>query len=149
MKTIRTLIAILIFATSAQARLGEDLGTCMQRYGDPVQTGQPGDPVVFEKAGFSITVDFNSDGIADMISFYRVEGDELTQNEIDHLLSLNLKGPLNSQKVATSTYYETADRTSIAIHSLLENSLLIATKVGMDRFLENEEVAERQSLSGF
>ncbi len=141
-KTVLSLFALSAFIASADARLGETLAQCRERYGvmslepNPAFPALPGH--VFQKNGFKITIRF-VDGKAVWISY--VSAKPFEQGVIDTLLDLNageskwiFNEPL-TEKAATASVrkderYSRKDREADARYQDLGTSyqLVIATK---------------------
>lgn len=116
---------------SAEARLGETLAQCEERYG-PVVEKRPAsvkesdpDACVFSKSGVTAIVEFRQ-GIAWRLVF-RLSG--MTAMDVDTLLRANLPdggwGP--SLKISGQDYRLSADRRRMAVATLARSSQSIGT----------------------
>ena len=102
MKTIltTTLLAGLLCASSAPARIGEDVAQIETRYGKPVKPGDVVAPATvaheYFKNGITIIVQFH-DGRAQCETFARGQHEALTPAEIETLLAANAAGKIWSK----------------------------------------------------
>jgi len=148
-----SLFALLLFIVPAHARLGEDIGDCMARYGDPVRSDiQPGEFVPFLKNSISIYAGFNSDGLCDVISFQLLTEDgtpsTLNTHQIAHLITLNLGDDFLQHLHDGLTTWTDPDQIHFASITK-DGTLIIGTADGLQRSIAAEKAAQRKTLDGF
>lgn len=132
------LLGILVTASPAQARIGETLEQCIERYG-PVQDkvnasladSDDGKACVFSKLGITTVVEFKG-GVAWRVLF-RLPG--MTPTEAESLLKANIPegGWSPSQKFDGQEFRVSADHRRIAVYSPTKapseiTTLVIATR---------------------
>jgi putative component of toxin-antitoxin plasmid stabilization module len=152
-QTIITLMLTLL-TLSSHARLGEDIGECMARYGDPVSKDiQPGQPVGFLKNDIEIYAMFNNDGRCDAIHYRRVdttgEAVELGEHTIAKLLQINMGDDIHASSDEGVLQWIKYDGPVFATYQTREYTLLICTQAGMDRSSKEDRTAQEKALDGF
>ncbi|MCB1205375.1 MAG: hypothetical protein KDN18_14030 [Verrucomicrobiae bacterium] len=137
MKQILPLLLLLLLPAHSQARLGDDIDTCAQRYGTPVTTGEPSAPVVFRKDGLKVVAFFNVNGVVDAIIYSKLDPDAaLNGTDAEFLVSLNLGTPIRRVETIEGPRWHTVGQTSIATYDSATGLLQIYTAAGLERLEE-------------
>ncbi|MCB1205198.1 MAG: hypothetical protein KDN18_13135 [Verrucomicrobiae bacterium] len=137
MKQILPLLLLLLLPVITQARLGDNIGTCVHRYGDPVSTGEPDAPVVFRKDGLKIVAFFNANGVVDAIVYSKIDPESnLTGTDAELLTSLNLGTRIRRVESIDGPRWQTADQTAIATFDATTGILQVYTATGHKRLEE-------------
>jgi hypothetical protein len=152
MKTILTLLLILVSLTNAHARFGETYQACVARYGDPVDDDKSTGLTVFRKNGIGVGIRFNAKGLADYLT-YGADGIErkqkITSDEAVTLVELNLGADLRFEEM-TGGAQKWSHRKTFAYGVLFPNGLLVVTDaVGLERFSNDQKAATKSKMSGF
>lgn len=142
------LLATTSFATVAQARLGETVEQCMERYGPVIERRSAvlaaSDPetLVFSKSGVTIVVEYR-ESKAWLISYRKVK---MLANEVESLVSANAgEGPWSgSLKLSLGECRISGDRTRLAVLTEIPGS-----KPGLNvtelRIMSREWLTENRS----
>jgi len=155
---LRFLIAVILIAVTivqADARIGETLEQCIERYGGRVDKSSPGKGVGFVKGGFVIAVQFY-EGKADTLAFCKVERDalgkakEMSNNEISQLLQANSgdRKWKEINQIPLERYWLTEDAQLVASYRSFEHTLTIMTKAATDRANAAKKAEEDKKLKG-
>jgi hypothetical protein len=91
MKRILLLAAALVAVSTAQAHIGWDLATCIQKYGDeskPLKKGNAGEIHYFTAGDMSIAVTLRNDKVKS-ISYRKISGKTFSPEETDILQKKN------------------------------------------------------------
>lgn len=151
MKTI--LAAILLTASVASARIGFTSQQCQQLYGSPVKV--IGETALYSKNGFSIIVEFNN-GSVDFIQYQKTAKnaigicDELSENEISQLLSMNSGGKTFEKEnvISMDKNWKTSDDTLSAQYANMKHMLIIVTDGYIKRSQAKKKAEENKALNG-
>jgi hypothetical protein len=111
-------LATTSFATVAEARLGETVEQCMERYGPVIErrsailSASDPESLVFSKSGVTIIIEYR-ESKAWQISYRKVK---MLANEVESLVAANAgEGPWSgSLKLGASEYRLSGDRTRLA-----------------------------------
>lgn len=111
-------LATTSFATVAEARLGETVEQCMERYGPVIErrsailSASDPETLVFSKAGVTVIIEYR-ESKAWLISYRKVK---MLANEVESLIAANSgEGPWSgSLKLGSSEYRLSSDRTRLA-----------------------------------
>jgi hypothetical protein len=138
MKTI--LFALILAAATAEARIGETIAQCHERYGNPLRI--TGDERRYETGGFVIFVTF-FEGKAEEITYCKQSSgflgrpDALSKNEIAELLKKNAVGVWKAPaKPSLEIDWESADGSCVAGYSGISNVLRITTTTRIKRMAD-------------
>ncbi len=150
------MIVLIFFCTlsSVFARIGETQQACSQRYGPPIKSQNK--YVVFQKNGFLIGVTFH-EGKADSISYRKAEqnvlgkGVEISENEIQQILSLNGSGQEWKKITAISMErkWQTEDGETFGFYMTVDHILSIGTRGYYERLNNQKKEKENKGLEGF
>jgi len=148
------MLAILTFATTATARIGETLAQCQVRYGKEIRTANGCS--VFIKTGFYIMVQFY-EGRADSILFRKVEQNildipvEISLNEVHNLLRQNGGGQAwkETNEIIIGSSWATEDGNILAGYTAMDHILCIFTLDHSLRNLAKKKAKEDKKLEGF
>lgn len=148
MKLHLLLFASLLPSAIAEARLGESFEECVARYGEPVQVIKSTKSGIFRKAGITIRIFFNSDGIADALHFKREEGPRLEKTEARVIAKSNLgESALEDDKRSSLVWSDESGR--VGHFSVLDATLIVFTPEGGRRIVERGEQHAAEKLQGF
>ena len=158
MKASLLAVAVAIACLStADARIGETLEQCIQRYGEPFAPVKPGEKVGFIKGEFFLLISLY-DGKADLIVFAKMGGgvpsaktppQPMTDSEISKLLEANSHGVAwtSTESIRPNRSWTTTDHRLMAYYA--GNGLVIATSAAMDRIKADAKRSEEKKLEGF
>ncbi len=157
---MRTVFLALLFvgtlAGTAQARLGENPDQLVQRYGQPLsEKDQKGEgdkialaDVVFQKGGIQINVTV-VDGFSVAETFRKLNGQALTVNEVQILLSANSEGHEWEAPQVTDQGKFWARDDSATAHLDADGSLSIKSRELVIKEVAAKRVEQRPNLEGF
>lgn len=100
------LLALSLGCSAAHARIGETVAQCDARYGTPKKIGKDA-PLcaqtrTYNKGDLLITVGFNEQGTAEEVTYAKVLGGELTEEEQENFLGENRDDSTWSRMQSTS-----------------------------------------------
>ncbi|MCB1206943.1 MAG: hypothetical protein KDN18_22005, partial [Verrucomicrobiae bacterium] len=137
MKQILPLLLLLLLPSLTQARLGDDLGTCVQRYGEPVSTGESGAPVVFRKDGLKVVAFFDGNGVVDAIVYSKLDPDSaLNGTDAELLVSLNLGTAIRRVETISGPRWQNGSQTALGTYDSATGLVQIYTAAGLKRLEE-------------
>ena len=153
-------IIILLFSTypgDAEARIGETIEQCINRYGAPIRRTKSTDDqeeILFKKDTFSIRADFFR-GVCDSISYTKLKKQPFWSNEEEHLhlsngeigllMEANSNGKQWSSISRSYIWYQTADYDLEARYWNDLRLLSISSKKSRTRSLDDAyKYSERQ-----
>ncbi len=157
MKSALTLLLLAAFAMPAQARIGETLQECLERYGPIRNIDEKAGLTYFHKSGFTVAIHFHEDH-ADSVDYIRTGEDQkgtpypLTPAEIQVFLSVNgkelewLEAPRSTRLVQI---WETNDGKILAQYDSRQHILTVITKAATEHTDAAAEAEAKQSLQGF
>jgi len=130
----------LLSLDSARARIGATLEECFRFYGYPVQRPEPGGPVVFQKYGLFIIIEF-FDGEACTLMFSKgaIAGQPgampLTDREVAAVMNANAFGRKWEKlpETAGGSLWTTKDGEIIAFRQKSDGSLMVWTREALAR----------------
>ena len=94
MKLHLLLVASLLAAASAQARLRETIEECLDRYGKPIDVRVESMSAVFQKAGITVIVYFDEHGLADFLHYQSSTSKPISQSQAKVIAASSMAQPL-------------------------------------------------------
>jgi hypothetical protein len=137
--------------STGSAQIGETLGMCKQRYGEPYKSTEQA--VYFRKLPFKIMVRFYQ-GKADCIVY--LEENELgygiimSDSQIGQLLKLDGRGRnwKRREGISMDRQWETEDGQLSAFYKTFENYLTVATKGFYERAAAEKKAKKNKAVGG-
>lgn len=153
---MRYLIAALLIATPAAARLGETPVECAARYG-PAVWADPGKRVaIFHKAGFEIGAMFH-EGKCEALQFCKLEKNAIdvalpmSDAEIETILTSNAQGHTWKKKtvISINRIWARSDSDAQADYITTQNKLFVATRAASERANADAAAKDKANLKDF
>jgi hypothetical protein len=139
----------LLSLNPARAKIGATLEECFRLYGYPVQRPDPGGPVVFQKYGLFIIIEFfDGQACTLMVSKGAMAGQPgalpLSDREVAAVMNANAFGRRWEQLAETDRgrLWTTKDGQIIAFRQKADGSLIVWTREALARSKEATSVAE-------
>ena len=147
---LAAIAAVTLTTATLCARIGETEQECAARYGEPTKK-LPNNSFLYQKSDLNIFIIF-SNGKADAIAYSKIaKGQQLSENEIELLLTSN-SGGIPWQKravISMNREWETEHGELLANYDTVEHLLMIATKDYFARQKAAKDAKEGQNLEGF
>lgn len=151
------LIATLLLASTAQARLGENRTQLIARYGQPEDLKSlPAGRLMFVKADLIITCVMSDDLTKRCVGIHYTPLEDLTHlsdTQIEVLLAANAEGPGYEWESApnsdlTTRVWQTKGEELVAWYDGLDALLVVMTQEELKRQSEESKQKERDKLKG-
>lgn len=117
------LFVLLTLSTSTQARLGETIEQCKERYGNP--TVKKGEAFFYKKNDIVVKIIYRNGTVYSIT--YKKEKGTIEKEEIDYLLKVNAGEKLKWNK-KTSSFWVLSDKSATAKFETKMNTLEIKLK---------------------
>ena len=140
-KTVALPLCLLLLSVNlARAKIGATLEECFRLYGYPVQRPEPGGPVIFQKYGLFIILEFfDREACTMMCSKGAITGqpgaEPLSDREVAAVMNANAFGRKWElvSKTSDGWLWATTDRAIIAFRKKDEGSLILWTREALAR----------------
>lgn len=152
MKTPLFLI-VLLFNTSAFARIGETTEQLTKRYGRPLKIIRNNlESRRYSFHGFTILVGLEG-GISQCEIYQKEDNSRMAEAEIQNLLQANAgRSEWRSEpeeNASTYVYWSRDKKTRVAIYTLTGHTLTVTSKAGLSRCAQLGNSSDRKEMPGF